>query len=193
MRAPGGEPARHRCPRPRQLPRGLQRCPFLHALTHPQPAGGPVRHGQWGPAGYGAPQLEYPENIQLYGLSFNTTIGDFSIQGRGGLPSNLPLQVDLQDLAFAALGPTLTRCHDRSVGCLGSAELANIGIATPRTAWQPSIWFQRLRRRQRRNAVSGSHSMSALATSRARRAPSPASSPPTAVARSVRTRPARPR
>jgi len=34
----------------------------------------------------------------------------------------------VQDLAFAAFGPTLTRCHDASIGCLGSAQLGNLGI-----------------------------------------------------------------
>ncbi len=65
-------------------------------------------------------QLEYPENIKLIGASFNTTVGDYSLQGEVAYRPNLPLQVDLQDLAFAAFGPTLTRCHDRTSGVLGA-------------------------------------------------------------------------
>ena len=64
--------------------------------------------------------LEYPENIQLYGLSFNTTAGDYSLQGEVAYRPNLPLQVDLQDLAFAAFGPTLSRCHEASLNCEGT-------------------------------------------------------------------------
>lgn len=59
--------------------------------------------------------LEYPENIQMVGFSFNTTVGDFSLQGEVAYRPNLPLQVDQEDLAFAAFGPTLTRCHNRDL------------------------------------------------------------------------------
>jgi hypothetical protein len=65
--------------------------------------------------------LEYPENIHLFGVSFNTTAGDYSLQGEVAYRPNLPLQVDLHDLAFAAFGPTLTRCHEASLGCEGTA------------------------------------------------------------------------
>ncbi|MES0872970.1 DUF1302 domain-containing protein [Sinimarinibacterium thermocellulolyticum] len=68
------------------------------------------------------PQIvfEYPENIQMYGLSFNTTLGDYSIQGEVAFRPELPMQVSIADLSFAALGPTLTRCHDPALGCFGS-------------------------------------------------------------------------
>ncbi len=56
-------------------------------------------------------QLEYPENLKLYGISFNTTAGDLSIQGEVAYRPNMPVQVDAEDLTFAALGPTLTSCH----------------------------------------------------------------------------------
>jgi hypothetical protein len=65
-------------------------------------------------------RLEYPEDIHMLGISFNTTVGDYSIQGEVAYRPNLPLQVDLQDLAFAALGPTLTRCHEANLNCVGS-------------------------------------------------------------------------
>ncbi len=57
-------------------------------------------------------RLEYPEDIQMYGFSFNTTVGDFSLQGEVAYRPNMPLQVDTQDLTFHALGPMLGRCHD---------------------------------------------------------------------------------
>ena len=65
--------------------------------------------------------LDYPKNIQLYGVSFNTTLGDFSIQGEAAFRPNLPVQVSVIDVAFAAAQPFLTRCHDtENVGCAGS-------------------------------------------------------------------------
>ena len=48
-------------------------------------------------------RLEYPEDIQLYGISFNTAFGDLSVQGEVAYRPNQPLQVDDTDLAFAAL------------------------------------------------------------------------------------------
>ncbi len=56
-------------------------------------------------------QLEYPEDIQLFGMSFNTTIGDWGVQGELAYRPNLPVQVDAEDLVFAALGTSLTSCH----------------------------------------------------------------------------------
>ncbi|AXQ29767.1 DUF1302 family protein [Solimonas sp. K1W22B-7] len=66
------------------------------------------------------PFFEYPENLKMIGFSFNTTLGDLSVQGEVAYRPDQPLQVAVTDLAFAALGPTLTRCHDQSLGCLGS-------------------------------------------------------------------------
>ncbi|MDB5969432.1 MAG: hypothetical protein JWQ90_1882 [Hydrocarboniphaga sp.] len=48
-------------------------------------------------------RLEYPEDIDLYGFSFNTAFGDISLQGEVAYRPNQPLQVDDTDLAFAAL------------------------------------------------------------------------------------------
>ncbi|HKY91759.1 MAG TPA: DUF1302 family protein [Nevskiaceae bacterium] len=63
--------------------------------------------------------VEYPEDIHMIGMSFNTTldtpIADFSIQGEVAWRPDQPLQVDVEDLAFAAFGPTLSRCHDRDL------------------------------------------------------------------------------
>ncbi|HSW11420.1 MAG TPA: DUF1302 family protein [Solimonas sp.] len=73
-------------------------------------------------------QLEYPEDIKMYGLSFNTTAGEFSIQGEVAYRPDLPMQVDVEDLAFAGFGPTLSNCHLRNAGCNGSGDLT--GLAT---------------------------------------------------------------
>lgn len=65
-------------------------------------------------------QLEYPEDLKMYGMSFNTTYGNYSIQGEVSYRPKLPMQVALVDLVFAGLSPSLTRCHDESLGCNGS-------------------------------------------------------------------------
>lgn len=64
-------------------------------------------------------RLEYPRNIQMYGFSFNTSFGDISVQGEAAYRPHDPLQVDVVDLVFAGLGPTLTNCH-LAPGCAGS-------------------------------------------------------------------------
>lgn len=65
-------------------------------------------------------QIEYPEDLQVYGLDFTTTFGNYSFQGEVSYRPNLPLQVALIDLAFASFGPTLTRCHDQALDCGGT-------------------------------------------------------------------------
>ena len=50
--------------------------------------------------------VEYPEDIQMYGMSFNTTLpGGVAWQGELSYRPNLPLQVDDVELLFAALSP----------------------------------------------------------------------------------------
>lgn len=66
-------------------------------------------------------QLEYPEDLQMFGFSFTTTAGDLSFQGEVSYRPKMPMQVALIDLAFASFGPTLTRCHDKSLGCSGAS------------------------------------------------------------------------
>ena len=68
-----------------------------------------------------AAQLTYPEDLKLFGLSFNTTYGNYSFQGEFAYRPDLPLQVSLADLAFAAMGPTLGHCNDPEDGCFGTA------------------------------------------------------------------------
>lgn len=48
---------------------------------------------------------EYPENIKMYGFSFNTTVGDFAVSGEYAYRPNLPIQVHTTDLVFALLQP----------------------------------------------------------------------------------------
>lgn len=62
--------------------------------------------------------IEYPRNIHLIGASFNTTVGDISLQGEVAYRPNAPLQVNPVDVLFAAFGPTLTSCHRNN--CIGT-------------------------------------------------------------------------
>lgn len=53
--------------------------------------------------------IEYPENIQVYGLSFNTTVGDWAISGEAAYRPALPTQIHTLDLSVAALGAAFPR------------------------------------------------------------------------------------
>jgi hypothetical protein len=49
--------------------------------------------------------LEYPEDISLYGVSFNTELGGVALQGEVSRRQDVPLQVDDVELLYAALSP----------------------------------------------------------------------------------------
>jgi hypothetical protein len=53
--------------------------------------------------------LDYPENIQMYGVSFNTTVGSWSLSGEYAYRPNLPLQVGLTDVIMTAAQPLFPR------------------------------------------------------------------------------------
>ncbi|HEY0974054.1 MAG TPA: DUF1302 domain-containing protein [Solimonas sp.] len=59
--------------------------------------------------------VEYPEDVRLYGVSFNTTIGDFALSGEYAFRENLPVQIHPIDLVLAALQPALPE-SDYSLG-----------------------------------------------------------------------------
>lgn len=59
--------------------------------------------------------VEYPENIHLYGVSFNTTVGDYALSGEYAYRDNLPVQIHAIDLVLAALQPALP-AEDYSIG-----------------------------------------------------------------------------
>jgi len=50
--------------------------------------------------------LSFEEDIQLYGISFNTMLGEIAVQGEVSYRKDVPLQVDDVELLFAALSPT---------------------------------------------------------------------------------------
>jgi len=49
---------------------------------------------------------EYPEDINLYGISFNSNIGTWALSGEVSYRPNLPLQIDDVEVLFAGLTPT---------------------------------------------------------------------------------------
>jgi uncharacterized protein DUF1302 len=48
--------------------------------------------------------LEYPEDIKLIGMSFNTTLGDWGVQGEVAFRHDQPFQLDTDQITVAALG-----------------------------------------------------------------------------------------
>lgn len=85
----------------------------------PSAAAPPVRNQNVGPDGTAfnvstmKAQLEYPEDIKMYGVSFNTSFGEISVQGELAYRPEAPLQVDDTDLAFAALQNAFPRGNGR--------------------------------------------------------------------------------
>jgi len=61
--------------------------------------------------------LEYPEDIDLLGFSFNTTLGNYALQGEVSYQPNKPMQVSIADLEFAAAQPALTNCGQNGITC----------------------------------------------------------------------------
>lgn len=59
------------------------------------------------PIGTLRPYLDYPEDIHLFGTSFNTQVGAWSLAGEYVFQPNFPLQVSLVDVIFAGLQPAL--------------------------------------------------------------------------------------
>jgi hypothetical protein len=74
--------------------------------------------------------LDFPEDIQMYGFSFNTTAGGWSFAGEYAYRPNLPAQVLLSDVVFAGLQPVIGREQ------LPFTDVAqfNPALATPETA-----------------------------------------------------------
>lgn len=52
--------------------------------------------------------LEYPEDIRMYGFSFNTTLGTWGVQGDITYRPNQPVQLDTDQLTIAALNSACT-------------------------------------------------------------------------------------
>lgn len=53
--------------------------------------------------------LDYPEDIRLFGVSFNTTLGSWSLSGEYAYRPNLPVQVALTDVIMTGAQPLFPR------------------------------------------------------------------------------------
>ncbi|HWU68504.1 MAG TPA: DUF1302 domain-containing protein [Stenotrophobium sp.] len=55
------------------------------------------------------PFFDYPEDIHMFGISFNTNVGTWSLAGEVSYRPNLPLQIQYSDVIFASIQPALPR------------------------------------------------------------------------------------
>ncbi len=66
--------------------------------------------------------IEYPEDLEMWGVSFNTELGGIAIQGEYSFRDKQPIQLDEVDVLFAALSPLNTAIAepaDRFISPLG--------------------------------------------------------------------------
>lgn len=76
--------------------------------------------------------LEYPEDIKMYGFSFNTTLGTWGVQGDLTYRPNQPVQLDTDQLSIAALNK----------GCVVGALLnqTTVDLVLPGVFGQPDTF-----------------------------------------------------
>ncbi|MEN8718757.1 MAG: DUF1302 family protein [Oceanococcaceae bacterium] len=74
--------------------------------------------------------VDYAEDIQMYGISFNTTIGDYALSGEYSFRPNMPIQIHSVDLTFAALQPAFPA---------NSVNLTDVNLLTDLGALNPGI------------------------------------------------------
>ena len=68
-------------------------------------------------------QLSYPDDIQLYGLSFNTQLGNVALQGEYSFREDAPLQVDDVEILAAALNAGIpNQLNTAAPGALAAGE-----------------------------------------------------------------------
>lgn len=68
--------------------------------------------------------LEYPEDIEMFGLSFNTLLGDVSWSGEVAYRPKMPLQIHTGDLTLYALSPAFGTSRDVAARSFYEAYLA---------------------------------------------------------------------
>ncbi len=67
--------------------------------------------------------LEYPENLDMAGFSFNTNLGDWALAGEFAYHLQLPIQVQIVDVVFAGLNPAFPR-QDLRIGLQTISDIA---------------------------------------------------------------------
>jgi len=83
---------------------------------------------------------EYPEDLDLYGISFNTTIGTWSLGGEISYRPDLPLQIDDVEILLAALTPL-----NPLIGAPVARYQSQLGDKAPGeliTGWHPNDSWQ---------------------------------------------------
>lgn len=87
------------------IPQAYQDCNgFNGSQNFPQPNPGRPR-GEPLPIDTLKAYLDYPENIHMFGFSFNTNLGSFSLAGEFSYRPNVPIQVQINDVVFMGLQP----------------------------------------------------------------------------------------
>ncbi len=71
-------------------------------------------------------RFAYPEDIKLYGVSFNTTVGETALAGEFAYRQDEPLQIDDVELLYTAMPEQLATQLGRD-DLLGISQLNNIG------------------------------------------------------------------
>lgn len=74
--------------------------------------------------------LEYPENLQMYGFSFNTTLGGWSVSGEYSYRPELPVQVLISDVLFAGIQPGLPANSFSALSLNALDPIALLGVIT---------------------------------------------------------------
>ena len=72
--------------------------------------------------------LEYPEDLQMYGFSFNTLLGDWAWSGEVAHRPETPLQIHTTDLVYAAVNPAFP---NNALAIPGVGNLPNRRLAVP--------------------------------------------------------------
>jgi hypothetical protein len=79
--------------------------------------------------------LEYPEGINLYGMSWNTSLpGGVALQGEISYRDNMPLQIDDVELLFAGLSPL--NAVIPQPGLRFRSQLGNYGLGEYIRGWE---------------------------------------------------------
>lgn len=86
------------------------------------------------------PFLDFVEDVRLFGLSFNTNVGDWALSGEIAYRPNQPLQILQSDVLFAGLGPAFP-AQDIPVGASSLTDPA-LAAALPAGLTEPLASFQ---------------------------------------------------
>jgi len=76
-------------------------------------------------------RLVYPEDIQLFGVSFNTTLGDWGVQGEVAFRHDQPLQVDTTQQIIAAASGSCTGLSNGDTAAFTLSHLTTFTSDTP--------------------------------------------------------------